>query len=316
MRTLRSLALCSFLVLALHSPSKIHAEQVPTQLMRMELLVHGDPKPKAVHDFEFLEQRRVPWVPTSRNAIPFMSLQLIQLEPPSSEGRPLKVRFLYQYLGSKVADRRILIDLRALDANGRVVYHTWAMERDARIGPRVIRHGSQPILRDNDNSTAIGIPYQVLSGVKSLRVYFRDMSRQELIHFPRRPHKLKLAITRPDEDGNFEVLFTNPVGSNLNPEDHEIAFKLSIRNREGQPKDTIVQFIDYERDGKYRFPVQVLPAHFEYSSVGISIFAKQPKNEVFKQKFFIEGVGPSYRGIWVGDAGKLPELPFEDSAYR
>jgi hypothetical protein len=36
----------------------------------------------------------------------------------------------------------------------------------------------------------------------------------------------------------------------------------------------------------------------------------------FKRKFFIEGVGSSYRGIWMGDGGKLSELPFEDSAYH
>ena len=311
------MARSSFLVLVLHSPSKILAEQTAAKSMRVELLVHGDPEPKAIHDFEFHEQRRVTWVPTSTNAIPFMSLQLIRLEPPSSEGRPLNVRFLYQYRGGKVADRRILIDLLALDGNGDVVHHTWAMERDARIGPRVIRHGgSQPILRDNDNSTTVGVPYPVLSEVRTLRVSFRDMSRQELLHFPRRPHKLKLAITRPDEDGNFVVLFTNPVGPDLSPEDHEIAFKLSIRDREGQPTDRIFQFIDYGRDGKYRFPVQVLPAHFEYSSVGVSIFTKQPKNEEFKRKFFMEGVGSSYHGTWIGDGGKLSELPFEDSAYR
>jgi hypothetical protein len=151
--------------------------------------------------------------------------------------------------------------------------------------------------------------------VKTIEVEFREMSEKESRHFPPRPSKIELSMTRPTADGKFEVSFCNQdnfSGYQFDPANNEVAVQLDVFDKEGKRQDRVVKFIDAQPKGRYRVALQVKPEWIETSIIGAEFFTKQKDNPDFGKQFFVEGKGGQYRGMWTGSGAKIAEIPFEE----
>lgn len=254
------------------------------------------------------------WFAADDFRVPYARVRSIEAR--TRAGREITITATFLCLGEEDPERHILVELRALDKQDRVVRHTWSLEGDQRIvaAEHNARDSRERLFPEN--RTGLSIPTELLPEVSTLEIGLRPMSGRELEHFPRQPHELKFAMTRSDDDGHFEFVFTNHPGWDLDPAKHEIAFRVNHKDAEGRTVDRSVQFLPYRADGRYRVKAAIPPAHFPHSTAYATIYTKQPDNEAFRQKFFVRGEGSSYKGAWTGDGGKLIEIPFVDSKYR
>jgi hypothetical protein len=247
--------------------------------------------------------------------LPYARLRSIEVEARTEAA--LRVAVAFQCLGEQDPDRRFLVELRALDQNERVLLHTWSLEGDHRIAAAAARDEWNLLEQASaENRPRFSILKDFAARVATLEVVFREMSGRELEHCPPRPHKMKLAITRPADDGTLEFVFANPAGWDLEAEKHEIAFQVTRKDAEGRTVGLDVQFLPYRPDGQYRVKATIRPELFPYSAASATVYTKQPDNDAFRAQFVTRGRGSSYRGVWTADAGPLIELPYVDSPYR
>jgi hypothetical protein len=223
-------------------------------------------------------------------------------------GPELRVSLRYECQGPEDPKRRFCFETRALDKDGKLLAHTWQVVGDNRVGPREIPGGSRPFYRSRLNSDWNQLHDPALVHLARLDLRLTEMPKGPPLHFPPAPHKLNLAVTRPDKCGRFDVAFTNRAGWDLEPAEHEIAFQVFVRDSAGQRIRTDHRFLLYRADGRYREHVCVEPKYYDYSSVRITIFTRQPDNDKFVHDFFFGG-GSGYHGMWTGDAGELAEIP-------
>jgi hypothetical protein len=225
-------------------------------------------------------------------------------------GPELRIHLTYECQGPQDPKRQFCFETRALDKDGKLLAHTWQVEGDNRIGPTEIPGGSLMFARSRLNSTSNRLRDPSLRHLARLDLRLTEMPKGMPLHFPSAPHNLRLAVTRPDKCGRFEVTFTNRAGWNLEPAKHEIAFQVFVRDSKGKTIRADRRFLLYREDGHYREHVCVERKYYDYSQVSISIFTRQPDNDKFIQDFFFGGRA-SYRGMWTGDGGILAELPLE-----
>jgi hypothetical protein len=222
----------------------------------------------------------------------------------------LRVSLRYECQGREDPKRRFCFETRALDKDGKLLAHDWQVEGDNRIGPTEIPAGSITFVRSRLNSTRNRLNGPALRRLARLDFRLTEMPDGMPPHFPAAPHKLNLAVTRPDKCGRFDVTFTNRAGWDLEPAKHEIAFQVIVCDSKGKLIRADRRFLLYREDGRYRERVCVERKYYDYSNVSITIFTRQPDNDKFIHDFFFGG-GSGYHGMWTGDSGKLIELPLE-----
>ena len=81
-------------------------------------------------------------------------------------------------------------------------------------------------------------------------------------------------------------------------------------------REKIFRQLDVIKEGRYRVPLTIRPEWIDDSRVSITFVTIQPEHEKWVQSFFHEGKGTSYKGIWSGDGGLMPEIPFEEQGGR
>ena len=222
-----------------------------------------------------------------------------------------QVDLVYMCQGPKNPKRRFCFETRALDRDGKLLAHDWQIEADNRLGPKTIPWNSYTMVLSRDNSPFNRFPRTALADVARLDVRLTEYPVGTPRHFSNGPHKLDLAITRPDKCGDFMVTFTNPAGWNLDPSKHQIAFELWVRDAKGHNVCRETRLLSCREDGNYRQRVHVERKYFDHSSIGISVFTRQADNQQFVRDFFIDRIGSKYHGMWTGDGGKLVELPIK-----
>lgn len=226
----------------------------------------------------------------------------------------LQFRVAYQFQGEIRTDRHMMVEVTALDENEQPIDHTWAIESDARIGPHKVPLGSLIGVRSDRNSANVKLPAEVVARASSYKIELRSLDEADLNHLPDRPHKLKLAIHRSSDENTLKFTFGNRW--ELDPSKHEIAFSLAVHDAKGNLVKKRVRFLPYRADGRYEV-CQCLPKEdWNRSNVSIAVYTIQPDNEAFRRRFFIEGKGSTYSGVWTGDGGEIARLPYEDSQYR
>ena len=128
---------------------------------------------------------------------------------------------------------------------------------------------------------------------------------------PAEPSETRLARTRPDGDGAFVISFENPRGFDLAPGKHQVIFQVFVGASRKPIREKIFRQLDVLPGGRHRVPVKVRPEWIDDSRVSITFVTIQPEHDRWVRSFFLEGKGTSYKGIWAGDGGLLPEIPFE-----
>ncbi len=121
--------------------------------------------------------------------------------------------------------------------------------------------------------------------------------------------KTRLARTRPNEAGAFTISFENPRGIDLEPEKHQVVFQVFVGVSQKPLRETIFRQLEI-RDGRYEVPVIISPEWIDDSRVSITFLTIQPDHDVWVKSFFHEGKGGGYKGLWMGDGGLLPAIPF------
>lgn len=270
----------------------------------------GQPPAEASGEFAF-NNDNARWTPPAEFATSYMRLRNLSAE---LDEHKFTVRCKFKFRGSKDPHRYVCAEMRLLDEDGKLLFHTWQICHDARIGPRQIPMGSLMRTRSIENSPWLLVKgrtlRQVLPCLARAEIRLWELHEEDRAHFPRHPSSMRLAVTRPDDEGRFEVSFANPIGWDLEPAKHQIAFQLFVRDADGKTIRADRRFLDYRADGRYRESVQVEPVCYDHSVVSLTVFTRQPDNDKFIHDFFIGG-SSGYHGIWTGDHGKLIELPLE-----
>jgi hypothetical protein len=133
---------------------------------------------------------------------------------------------------------------------------------------------------------------------------------------PAEPSITRLARTRPNGAGEFVISFENPRGYDLAPGEHQVIFQVFVGASQKPIREKIFHQLDVRRDGRYRVPMKVRPDWIDDSRVSITFVSIQPEHDTWVRSFFLEGKGTGYSGLWVGDGGLLPEVPFEAAGGR
>ena len=119
----------------------------------------------------------------------------------------------------------------------------------------------------------------------------------------------KLARTRPDAEGNFTISFENPRGYELEPGKHQVVFQVFVGMSRKPIREKIFRQLA-PKAGRYEVPVKIAPEWIDDSRVSLTFLTIQPDHDAWIKSFFHEGSGTSYKGLWTGDGGPMPAIPF------
>ena len=302
------LVLCAF---AIDSRGDETAAARPS--LRITVTAYDKPDSGGTTDVR-LETTDGVWATLTPVTLPFATVKKVVVEGPK-EGRGHKdVRIEFQGTGPATPDNRYLIELWVSNAEGRVLWHTWQVEGDARLN-KPIQMGSRIGMPSLVNHPSFRLPASVAPRMRTIKVQLRKMTPAELRHFPSSPSEIDLAMARPDKDGRFVLSFAAP-------EDHAPASAIeSAKQRvavslanDPSVKDAgrSVRFAEPQADGRYRVAFQLDPKLIDKSEVGIAFYEAQPGDKDFGQKFFVEGKGANYSGSWYSTRVRLLEVPLVD----
>jgi hypothetical protein len=122
--------------------------------------------------------------------------------------------------------------------------------------------------------------------------------------------KTRLARSKPNESGECTISFENPSGFELEPGKHQVIFQVFVGTSQKPICEKIFRQLDVLREGRYEVPVKIAPEWIDDSRVSITFVTIQPDHDAWVRSFFLEGKGTSYKGLWTGDGGLMPAIPF------
>jgi hypothetical protein len=291
----------------------------PVSDLRVTVIENGEEGPRATTTMP-LEDETEYWTPPETFAPQFaegIRIEVDRSPTVTARGEALVLMVRFSFKSAKDPARKVLVDLKALDESGKVLHHTWQLQPDLRIGPTEVHLGSRKAIRSTVNHARLEIPDRFQSRLRAVEITLREMHPADYRHFAPQPSNIDLRMTRPDRDGNFEVSFTNPGdgtpdATQLDPETHRLAIVLAVKDASGKLQERVVRFTEARKSGRYRVSFRVRPEFIDHSTLSLAFFTKQPDNEDFVRRFFIEGRGAAYSGMWLGGGGDLIEIPYED----
>jgi len=118
-----------------------------------------------------------------------------------------------------------------------------------------------------------------------------------------------LARTRPNEAGEFSIVFENPRGFDLARGKNQVIVQVFVGESQKPVRDMILRQLDI-REGRYEVPVKIRREWIDDSRVSITFVTIQPNHDEWVKKFFAGGKGTSYSGIWTGESAVVPAIPF------
>jgi len=124
-----------------------------------------------------------------------------------------------------------------------------------------------------------------------------------------------LARTRANEAAEFNIVFENPRGFDLARGKNQVILQVFVGESQKPSRDVILRQLDI-REGRYEVPVKIRPEWIDDSRVSITFVTIQPNHDEWVKKFFQEGKGTSYSGIWTGASAVVPAIPFANAGGR
>ncbi len=155
------------------------------------------------------------------------------------------------------------------------------------------------------------VPDEVLPRIDRVELRFRELSAEQLRHFPTRDHRCDARVTKPNANDEFEVSFTNPKGQGPIEANCLVAFECLVYDSEKKLVRSDFRVVEPLPDsGRYRFKVRVEPQYYDYSMTGIGFFRREHgKSKEWLLKNLSAEWGVTYSGC--SDGGKLIELPLK-----
>jgi hypothetical protein len=239
--------------------------------------------------------------------LPFARVRSVEVAPPAGSSGDGRVRVNFGALGEKDPDRRLLVELWVLNAEGRVLWHTWELQHDARLN-KPMQIGSRIATPSLENSATFKVPQRMMPRVRAVKLQLREMRPNEWKHFPTQPSDIDLKMTRPDAEGRFELSFVNPEGNRFEPGRHRVAVSVWV----GDSERKTVRMADVKETGEYRFAFRLDPKDIENVELHVAFFARQPDNAEFARQAFVDGTGSRYSGPWYGVKLPLREVAREE----
>lgn len=254
-----------------------------------------------------LHQSYTKWKPSAGEAFSFAKLwDLSGIW--NHDGQELKLALQFECLGPEDPERRLCLETRVLDEDGKLLAHDWHVGSDGRIQPADEPSIGLRFLRSRLNYPDNTLPRWAIAQAARLDIRLIEYPQGLPPHFPSGPHNLDLAIARSNRCGDFDVTFNNPPGWDLDPPKHQIAFQVFVYDEDNKFIRADRRFLMYRADGNYRQLVRVEPKYFDHSRVSISVYTRQPDKDKFIRDFFYGG-SSGYSGCWTGDGGELNQLP-------
>lgn len=222
-----------------------------------------------------------------------------------------KLETQFDFVGPKDANRRMFVDVKGLDQDGKTIYHSWRIVQDTFTFP--VAKGDRP--RTSHSNGWVEIPRHYLPDLRTVQIGLRELSEEEITHHSERPSKTNMRISKPNAVGQFTIRFDNPIDEykpgrwSLDPESHQVIVQVFVRDADGKLKKKVFRQIEARPVGDYEVDVTVDPKFFAYSKVSTTFVTIQPEHDKWVDDFFHKGRGTSYKGLWSGDAGELRKLP-------
>jgi hypothetical protein len=120
---------------------------------------------------------------------------------------------------------------------------------------------------------------------------------------------IRLARSRPNNDGEFTISFENPRDCDLAPGKHQVIFQVFVGLSQTPIREKIFRQLPILAAGRYRVPVKISPKWIDDSRVSITFVSIQPDHDAWVKSFFHDGKGTTYSGIWTSEGGILPAIP-------
>ena len=131
--------------------------------MRISVTVHGQPDGGRTTDAAAVAKG---WSVTEPVTLPMATVRSVEIEQPDRDGGDGRLRVEFAGRGDPSADRRFLVEVRAFDAAGRTLLHTWELQPDARL--------ADP---QRANRLRLPLPGDVVARLRELRVQLPPWGR-------------------------------------------------------------------------------------------------------------------------------------------
>jgi hypothetical protein len=283
------------------------ADEPARRAMKIEVVAYGTPDVGGITVVPCDEDGRG-WHVRDPFELPFARVRGVSVEPPSGGKGDGRVRVMFSAKGDMDPERRFLVELWVMGTAGRVLWHTWELQGDARLN-KPIQMGSRIATPSLENSASFRVPHRLVPQVRSVKVQLRAMAPREWKHFPPTPSEINLTMTRPDKDGNFVLSFVNPEDWDDETPGRRVSVSLWVGDDEAKKS---VRFADVKPGTEYRFAFRLEPKDLDRAELHVAFFARQPENAEFAKQAFVVGTGSAYRGPWYGVKVPLREVAREE----
>ena len=299
--------------LVLHPPGEDQSRVEPESI---RVVIGQIPRPSAHEPRQFqqahigtiqLTERRASLEIPETVAWSFANPRLIKTKLSST----FNVETQFDFVGEKDASRRMLVDVKGLDQDGKTVFQSWRVVQDTFTIP--IAKGDRP--RTGPSSARVEIPRHFLPDIRTVQIGMRELFDDEITKHADRPSKTNMRISRPNAGGQFVLRFDNPINKygpgrwSLDPESHQVIVQVFVRDADGKLKKKIFRQIEARPVGDYEVDLTVNPNLFAYTKVSTTFVTIQTEHDKWVDDFFKKGIGTSYKGLWSGDSGELMKIP-------
>ncbi|MEQ8765793.1 MAG: M56 family metallopeptidase [Planctomycetota bacterium] len=283
---------------------------VPLESDEWNILVRVADEPLIVDRIPKLPEEQS-WFPKTESQL--LELRRIELEPALYDDPDFEVLVEFFYQGEEDEKRRILVDFTAKDAHQETLFNSWELTQDQRIGPELLDWGSRKVMRMPQNYSRFEIPAALQDRISSFEVRFREMQPRDYYHFPERPLKLDLRMTRPDSEGRFRLSFKAPEWWELPAEETGTAVVVLVPEGEGgEVKRQSAHVLKHpEADGRYALSLQMKPDLVDRAQVSIT-FLEEIEPGFTRDHVAGDGQRTGYGGPWSAQTFSLLHVPFED----
>lgn len=241
----------------------------------------------------------------------------------NSELKKNRLNTSFQFLNEPNKERRVLVDVKVLDAAGQVLLHLWDVIADPRtMKDPESRNGSTFLgVAGNSADSRLKVPQQIVNKLQTIEITLREMNSNDLGHIPEHPSKINLRMTVPDAEGRFTVMFENPNDESkgergeLDPEKNQAVFQIHVKDAKGVLQEKIFKQLPAAAKGGYQVETQVPPELFATSTISVTFVTIQPNHDAWVTDFFHAGKKTTYSGMWSGEGGLLSRTALDGGPY-